>query len=200
MKTKLKKPNNLHRFNNYLSAVVLLAGLYLIIWPFLPKIDWWWKVHQNYQPSLVVTTKTTANQPAPAVSVPDADTIVLPSLRQQETIYEGPTANTLNLGFWRIPSTSTPDKGSNTVIAAHRFTYRPGLPTLYNADKVRTGDEIIVYWKRVKYDYRVTQTLIVPPTQVSIQNPSKQPMITLYTCTPLWTNKSRLVIQADLVR
>jgi LPXTG-site transpeptidase (sortase) family protein len=198
MSDELKNSNRLRRFNNYLSALVLLAGLYLIIWPFLPKVDWWWKVHRNYQPSLVVTTKGVANQPAQPV--PAADTIVLPSLHQQETIYEGPTANTLNMGFWRIPNTSTPDKGSNTVIAAHRFTYRPGLPTLYNADKIRTGDEIIVYWKLVKYDYHVTKTLVVPPTQVSIQDASKQPMITLYTCTPLWTNKSRLVIQADLVR
>jgi LPXTG-site transpeptidase (sortase) family protein len=199
VKTKPQKPTGLRRFNNYLSIVVFLAGAYLVVTPFLPKVDWWWKTHHNSNPPLVEASikskKTNSNTP-----IPDQNVIVMPSLHQQEVLHEGPTANTLNLGFWRIPGTSTPDKGSNTVIAAHRFTYRPGLPTLYNADKIKVGDEIIIYWNRVKYDYKVSDTSVVPPTQVSILNPSKNPIVTMYTCTPLWTNKSRLVIKADLVR
>jgi len=201
MKAKPNKASRLRKFNNGLSIVVFIVGLYLIVWPFLPKLDFWWKSITHSNPPLVtaVNKTTKANNEA----IPADNTLVIPSLHLQQTIYEGLPYVSLSKGVWHSPRSSTPDKGSNTVIAGHRFTYRGferGASTFYNLDKLKNGDQIVVYWKHIRYNYRVSNTLIVAPTQISIENPTSQSQLTLYTCTPLWTSLQRLVVQASLVK
>src|SRR3989338_53818 len=103
-------------------------------------------------------------------------------------------------GFaWKLPYTSTPDKGGNTVIGCHRYLYTSGSRTCFNLDKVKTGDEIVVEWKGVRYDYRVREIKIVQPDDVSVLNATREPVLTVFTCTPKFTSKLRLVVIADLV-
>ncbi len=110
--------------------------------------------------------------------------------------FAGPDARTLNKGPWLRPQGSTPDKGGNTVIAAHRFTYSDREGDFYHLDKVRPGDEVGLFWKGVKYLYSVQAVKVVGPDAVEIEAPTDQPQLTLYTCTPLWLPKDRLVIIA----
>lgn len=117
----------------------------------------------------------------------------------RETINTGPTIRELRKGVWLIPKTSTPDKASNTVMAGHRFTYA-GPAVFYFLDKVQLDDMITIDWQSKEYTYKVSTIKEVPPTAVEIQNPSEKPMLTLYTCTPLWSAKNRLVVQAMLVK
>jgi sortase A len=105
----------------------------------------------------------------------------------------------LDKGPWNVYGTSTPDKGSNTVIAGHRFGFTSPYGPFYFLDKLETNDRITVDWKGTEYTYKVVGMETVPPTQVSIQDPTKNPTLTLFTCTPLWSAKDRLVVQADLV-
>jgi LPXTG-site transpeptidase (sortase) family protein len=104
----------------------------------------------------------------------------------------------LHFGVWHLPGTGNPATGGNTVLAGHRFTYHDPA-VFYHLDKVKTGDPIIMYWNHKKYTYKVTTILTVPPTEVSVQAPTKEPLLTIYTCTPLWTSKYRLVLQAKPV-
>ncbi len=39
----------------------------------------------------------------------------------------------------------------------------------------------------------MTETKIVEPTQLEIEAPTKEHILTLYTCTPMGTSKQRLV-------
>ena len=134
-----------------------------------------------------------------AASVPQSEgnSLYIPSLAVAETILEGESVATVDKGVWHRPKTSTPDKGSNTVLAGHRFAYGPRKP-FYNLDKIEVGHEIAVTWNDKVYTYTVTKVLVVPPSEISIEAPTDKPILTLYTCTPLWSSKSRLVVQASL--
>jgi sortase A len=104
----------------------------------------------------------------------------------------------LRLGVWHLPYTSTPDKGGNTVLVGHRFTYA-GPAVFYHLDKVQVGDDVTMQWQNKTYTYTVTEVKVVPPTETSVEANTKDPQLTIYTCTPLWTAKNRLVIVAKPV-
>lgn len=106
----------------------------------------------------------------------------------------------LSKGAWILPDTSTPDKGGNTVISAHRWKYLPpSKKTFYLLDKVQTGDIISVIWEKETYYYKVKETKIVHKTGVHILAPSKNPVLTLFTCHPVYSTENRFVVIADLM-
>lgn len=126
--------------------------------------------------------------------------IVIPKMGVDNVILEGATADTLWKGIWRMPVSSTPDQGGNTVITAHRYLYKPpNTKTFYNIDKLVAGDIITIFWEGEKYEYRVSETKIVEPSEVSILNNTSNAQLTIFSCTPLFTSKQRLVVIADLI-
>lgn len=179
----------LRKVNNILSIIVCVVALYIIAWPFLPAIGWW----VRYQAPVISA--------APHVTLPDAGTpgnlLIIPGLGMQQTIHEGQTAATLSKGVWHMPASSTPDKGSNTVFSGHRFTYS-GKSVFYYLDKVKVGDRLYVQWDGKLYQYNVTHIQEVSPDASQVEDPTNDSQLTLYTCTPLWSAKNRLVIQAVL--
>ena len=140
--------------------------------------------------------------PAPATPAAQKtiDRMKIPAIRVDMQIAEGMSEKVLNKGFaWKLPYTSTPDKGGNTVIGCHRYLYTSGSRTCFNLDKVKAGDTMVVEWKGVRYDYRVREIKIVQPDDISILNATRESVLTVFTCTPKFTSKLRLVVIADLV-
>lgn len=131
--------------------------------------------------------------------IPTDSRLVIPKIALDQHIYEGTSPYLVNKGVWARPNTSTPPKGSNTVLVGHRFTY-DGPATFYNLDKVAVGDPIVVYWRGKEYDYKVSETKVVPPTAIDVEAPTKDPQLTIYTCTPLWSAKNRLVVVAKPIK
>lgn len=137
---------------------------------------------------------TTSLKPKPIGNV-----LVIPQIGVDGMILEGEVYRTLDTGIWRRPNTSTPDKGGNTVISAHRYMYTTGPKTFYNLDKMKLNDEFIIFWEGKEYNYKVFEVLEVEPTQIEIEYNTDEPIVTLYTCTPLWTSSRRLVVKAALI-
>lgn len=184
---------SLHRFNDGLTIVVIALCLYVILAPMLPSLSFWWKqsVVQT-KPPLVAALE---DAKTPEV-IPDKNMLVIPSMRLEQEIFESGDQSALKEGIWRYPHASVPDEGLNTVLVGHRFTYG-GPAVFYHLDKVKRGDQVVVYWQKQKYEYRVEEVKEVPPTAVEIQHKDTgRDMLTIYTCTPLVTAKNRLVIQA----
>jgi sortase A len=103
----------------------------------------------------------------------------------------------LNHGVWLMPTGSSPDKGGNTIITGHRFKYLPpNNLTFFLLDKLTKGDEIQVNWRGKVYGYQVDSTKIVPAEEVSILEPTDQPILTIFTCDPIFSTTNRLVIIA----
>lgn len=106
----------------------------------------------------------------------------------------------LSLGAWHVPESSNPEKGGNTVITGHRFKYLPPSNlTFYLLDKLEAGDVISVVWHEEKYYYKVRELKIVEPTDLSVEAKSTEPILTLYTCHPIYSTDKRLVVVADLL-
>lgn len=188
---KVKTDHKLHLFNNILSVVVIGLFVYVLVYPVLPGLLFRTKTALHQKPALVKAVEKGNDQPT------DQNMLIIPRLLMQEKINEGKTLAALKNGTWRRPNTSTPDKSSNTVIVGHRFTY-DGAAVFYNLDKVKVDDEIVVYWNKKKYVYTVERIKEVPPTAVEVEDSTSDARLTLYTCTPIWSAKNRLVVQAKL--
>lgn len=187
----------LKRVNNVLLIAILVVNGYVIALPLLPGVVFWLQSHNQAQVQRLEakanTTPPPANNPAP-----DNNRLIIPSMLLDDAINDGPTMRTLRKGLWRIPHSSTPDKGSNTVIVGHRFTYSNPRGILYSLDKVHVGDPISVWWNGRNYKYKVTETKVVGPHEVAVEDPTTDAQLTVYTCTPLWLPKNRLVVVAKL--
>jgi len=194
-KESAKKTSRLRQFNNALSFVVICLSAYIVVLPLLPNITYKINKVTGNKPPLVIanTPGTTQKTPPPA---PAENTLVIPSINLQKTIYDGASIANLSKGVWHRPLTSSPDQGHNTVLVGHRFGYN-GDGVFYHLDKVNTGDKIYVYWSGKKHTYTVTQKLVVKPTDTQVEAKTSKSILTMYTCTPLWTFSDRLVVIAE---
>jgi sortase A len=176
-------------------AIVVING-YILVLPFLPQVSLWLHKKQiSGLAGLPYRTKLDNNANQNRASVPSDNRIIIPKIALDQHIYTGKSQYLVNKGPWARPNTSTPSRGSNTVIAGHRFTYS-GPATFYSLDKIMAGDIVVLYWQGKEYDYKVAKTEIVPATAIEIERPTKDSQLTIYTCTPLWSAKDRLVVIA----
>lgn len=193
---------SLRHFNNFLTAIVIALSTYMILFPFLPYLELWRNSISDetggvrYQGILAAESGQADNQ---NLSEPPQDNrLVLPSISLNEEVIVGDNPNLVHLGAWHRPNTSTPDKGGNTVIVGHRFSYSSPA-TFYHLDKIKSGDKFAIWWEGKEYVYKVFETKIVPATAIEIERNTDKPIATLYTCTPIWTATNRLVVRAELI-
>lgn len=168
--------------------MIIIACTYIILFPFLQTATFTLK-------SVIV------GAPSSTMDVQRIDRnknqLYIPSIRLTQPILEGLSPKTVNLGVWRVPTTSTPEQESNTVLVGHRFSYKdPSV--FYHFDKIEKGDNIYVSWKKKIYVYKVDTIRVVTPKVNEVEAPTKDPRLTLYTCTPLWSTSHRLVIESKL--
>jgi LPXTG-site transpeptidase (sortase) family protein len=109
----------------------------------------------------------------------------------------------LHNGGWLRPNGNNPSTGGNTVIIAHRYTRKNGLNspnTFYHLPKVESGDLIYLRYGNKFYKYKASEIKTVEPTEVSIEDATTTVnILTLYTCTPIWTSTNRHVVVSSLV-
>lgn len=196
------------KINNILLVAVVAINLYVIAVPFFPQLLFHFQQSEGRKQALEDSLKpqaaTTAPGSSPAPTTTAAATskgnhVVIPAMLLDQPIVEDTNLyRALDKGVWRWPGGSTPDKGGNTVLVGHRFTYTKPKGVFYFMDKLHQADTVGIVWNNKTYIYRVTGTQVVPPTQTSILNATEQPTLTMYTCTPLWLPKNRLVVTASL--
>lgn len=183
------------RINSLLLIAIILVNGYVIFMPMVPNVLF---TLQKDTQKIAKLEQTIRSQPISTSEQPTENTVIIPSMLLTQPIHEGKTARTLREGLWRIPSGSTPDRGGNTIIVGHRFTYNNPKGTLYHLDKVKTGDSIGIFWDDKKYIYKVQEVKVVDPSQIEIEKQTPDARLTMYTCTPLWLPRDRLVIIATL--
>lgn len=161
---------------------------------------------------LLVGIYITANVAAPALyrakpisTTPvaeDRNAIIVPRLGINTTI-RGNGVDDLTSGAWhRLPDQGNPAIGGNMVISAHSFVF--GVTPLdthrqsyfFNLFRVSVGDEVYVDWRGQRYKYLVTKTHQVAPDATQIEAPSREPKLTIYTCTAAGSSDGRVVVEA----
>jgi LPXTG-site transpeptidase (sortase) family protein len=172
----------LNNVNTGLTFLLIVIGAYIFIFPMTPEIVF----------------ALNKNQELPEIVI-DQNYLRIEKILVNGQIFNGESKEELNKGFWKLPNSSTPDKGGNTVIVAHRFLYTSGPNTFYHLDKLKINDEIEINWNQRLYKYKVREIREVNPTNIKIEENTDRSILTLYTCTPLWTAEKRLVVIADLI-
>ncbi len=191
----------LRQINNTLLGLIVLVNLYIVLTPLAPAVIFWWQGHHEHRQQALTTQIHQKSASSTAPVAPQPNHLVVPSMLLNTPILEGTVANqykTLNQGIWRWPTGSTPDKGGNTVLIGHRFTYTNPRGIFYFLNKVSLGNEIAVYWNNKEYLYKVSAITEVPSTDTAIENNTPDARLTLFTCTPLWNPHNRLVVVAKL--
>ncbi len=195
------------RIMNHVLLVVLvvLAG-YIMFIPFVPEVVAMYAKRTDttrgfrYQSKLSLDAVQENQIEIESLKpIPKENVLVIPQIGVDSVIVEGAGPDALDRGLWRRPHSSTPDKGGNTVITGHRFMYSSGPKTFYNLDEIKLGDKFFMYWEGKEYDYEVIDVFTVEPNQTEIESETSEPILTLYTCTPLWSASQRLVVRAKLI-
>lgn len=199
-----------------LEFLAVAVFLYLVLSPFWPLWRYRWSMSQQsvtaftdlgqVKQTVELLSATDSQQPSDkqgkqAVSPGLGNRLLIGKIGVDTPIIDS-TSETygLNHGAWRYPGSSTPDQGGNTVLTGHRFKYLPpNNLTFYLFDQLQSGDLIAVKWQGQDYYYRVRGSKIVEPTDLSVLAPSSQPILTMFTCDPIFSQDQRLVIIADLI-
>ncbi len=194
----LIEASDIRRLNIFLSVVGVALAFYVIAMPLLPEAEY--LVASANETDLQAAAQDPSQKKLLGTrdKIPKENVLVIPNIFVDAEINEG-DKDALKKGLWRRPQTSTPELGGNTVIAAHRFMYIDGTNTFYNLDKLKTGDNFIIYWHGKEYDYEIFSIGEVLPTAVEIEHNTPDPIVTLFTCTPLWTSEKRLVVKGKLL-
>jgi sortase A len=156
-------------------------------------------------PSSRTNTTTTAPAPPPPPEGEAVARIRIPKVGLDSIVVNGVTRDDLRKGPGHYPDTPLPGQEGNAAIAGHRTTY--GAP-FSDLDQLSEGDLIHVRTLQGAFDYRVTEQLIVSPSDVAVIEPTPvdpdRPdkgllaTLTLTTCHPKYSAAQRLVIHAEL--
>ncbi|MCA1712519.1 MAG: class E sortase [Actinobacteria bacterium] len=120
-----------------------------------------------------------------------------------KVVVEGVSHEDLKRGPGHYPGTALPGQVGNVVVSGHRTTY--GAP-FNRLDELRVGDAVVLETRDTWFTYRVTKQQVVAPTAVEVTYPvpgnrTAQPtkkLLTLTTCNPKYSARTRLIISAEL--
>jgi sortase A len=120
----------------------------------------------------------------------------IPRLSMSTPVMAGDDEKTLRKAAGHLPDTPRPWELGNSAIAAHRDgLFRP-------LKKIRIGDEIVMRTVRGDLRYRVRDTKIVMPDDLSVLNQTDTQTLTLITCYPfnyVGAAPKRFIVHADRV-
>jgi sortase A len=120
----------------------------------------------------------------------------VPRLGLKLIVVQGDSEKILRRAVGHIPETALPGQSGNVALAGHRDSFfRP----LRN---IRSGDAITFKTRNAEFQYQVESTAVVPPSDVSVLQPSSGRALTLITCFPFYyvgAAPNRFVVRARQV-
>jgi sortase A len=122
--------------------------------------------------------------------------IEVPRLGLSALAREGVDIGTLRGSAGHVPGSALPGEVGNAAFAAHRDTFFRPL------QRIRAGDEITIATAAGDFRYRVSQTRIVDPSDVSVLAASPDATLTLVTCYPfdyIGSAPQRFIVSAHLM-
>ncbi len=122
----------------------------------------------------------------------------IPKIDLTVGIGEGVDNTTLKYSVGHFAETAKPGQKGNLCLIGHRsYAYGQFFNRL---DELEKNDEIIIESKGNIYKYKVTETKVVKPEEVSVLDQTKDSQITLITCTPIRVGSHRLVVKGALIQ
>jgi len=140
------------------------------------------------------TTTPPAAPPRPAFS--DGDPVArleIPKMSLDEIVVSGVGTDDLKKGPGHYSQTPLPGEHGNAAIAGHRTTY--GAP-FFDIDNLKPGDDVIATTYAGRFVYKVTGTVVVPPSEISVLDDTPDNRITLTSCDPKYSATNRIIVTA----
>ena len=107
--------------------------------------------------------------------------IEIPKLGIRYPVYEGTSDAVLNMGIGHIPESAGLLAKGNCVLAGHNGSRQGEFFTKLSS--VSIGDEVMITnSEKVTHTYRIEDTGIVGPFDLSITEPKEEETLTLFTC------------------
>jgi LPXTG-site transpeptidase (sortase) family protein len=105
-------------------------------------------------------------------------------------------------GVAHAAGTFLPGMDGSVTLFAHSTDFEARVSQynaiFYRLDELTAGDLVTIWYLGKKYDYRVVDSRVVPPSDVSVfTGQSGEPKLYLVTCTPRGTTKNRLIVEAE---
>src|SRR5215210_279806 len=121
-------------------------------------------------------------------------------------VFDSDGYNALANGIAHVPGTSwpcSPTPQRNVYLAGHRMGFRGTWSRMlfYNLDELKKGDKVVLRDRSGRsYEYRVSEIFLAEPTDAWVMGQVRgRDMVSLQTCTPLYTFDKRLIVRADRV-
>jgi sortase A len=121
-------------------------------------------------------------------------------------VFDSDGYNALVNGIAHVPGTSWPWSQTpqrNVYLAGHRMGYRDTWSRMlfYNLDELKEGDRVVLRDRSGRsYEYQVSEIFLAEPTDAWVLGQVRgRDMVSLQTCTPLYTFEKRLIVRADRV-
>ena len=119
----------------------------------------------------------------------------IPKIGLDIVVVNGTSTADLKKGPGHYLETAYPWEDSGRVgIAGHRTTYLQPFGAL---DKLRRGDLIRLVTEYGTFDYHVTGSRVILPSESWVLKRTKKPTLVLTTCTPRFSASHRLVVFAS---
>lgn len=198
------------------GRILRITGLVLILTALAVGGYLWWQIwgtgftaraaQNELRPGFEHRVGTLDPQDAPerVATVPgDAVAIIrIPKIDVDYVVVEGTDTEALKKGPGHYSQTAYPWQGHGRVgIAGHRTTY---LAPFWSLNEVRPGDRIVLATEYGIFNYRVTRSVVTPPSGIlpsgaSVLAQTNDPTLVLTTCNPRFSASTRLVVFADRI-
>jgi LPXTG-site transpeptidase (sortase) family protein len=122
--------------------------------------------------------------------------IKIPKISVDQVIIEGSGPEILQFGPGHYAGMVNPGERGNCGIAGHRVTYTHPFNRL---DELSKGDTIILETVDYIYEYEVESMEVTDPSDTHNLQPTPDPRITLTTCNPKYSAKTRLNVMGVLI-
>jgi sortase A len=198
-----------------LGRALRIAGLLFIVAGLVVGGMVWWRLwgtgftaraaQNELRPTFERRIDTQAPEEAPEegppreARVPGRAVAILriPAIDVDQVVVEGTDTESLKKGPGHYLQTAYPWQDRGAVgIAGHRTTY--GAP-FWALDELEPGDRIVLATEFGVFEYRVTGSRIIAPSDGSVLRPTEEPTLVLTTCNPRFSAAQRLIVFAERV-
>lgn len=138
-----------------------------------------------------------ANIPVPTPGPEQGIRIQIPPIHVDAPIVQGDNWEQLKKGVGQHIGSANPGEKNNMVLTGHDDVFGEIFRDL---EKLRPGDQVILYTSQHSYIYIVTGSKIVEKNQVEVMAPSQKAIVTLITCYPYMVDNKRIVVTAELLQ
>ncbi len=136
-----------------------------------------------------------ADIPLPTPGPQQAVRIQIPAIGVDHPVVQGDGYEQLKKGVGQYIGSPNPGQDGNIVLSAHNDVFGEIFRDL---DKLKNGDQIILFTSQQTYTYVINKSQIVEPTQVEVMAPTREPVVTLISCYPYLVDNKRIVVTAIL--